>query len=110
MGHIETLIYLRIKQGKKMETILQKDKTSFPTFDDILKKINNNSRKSRDEIISDLKKIIIQYEKKYHMSTEEFLPRFKNGDYEMDDNYLDYELLDWWGTNNTYQKYLNGDK
>ena len=88
-----------------METILKKAEKLSPAFDEFLKKINNHSPKRRDKIIFALKKTIIGYEKKYHMTTEEFLPRFNSGEFEMDDNYLDYELLDWWEANNTYQKY-----
>ena len=87
-----------------METILKKEKTSSPSFDEFLKKINNHSPKNRNEIIFDLKKIITRYEKKYHMSTEEFLTRFNNGEFEMDDNYLDYELAHWQGSYEAYQR------
>ena len=38
---------------------------------------------------------LAEYEKKYSMSSEEFLPRYKRGDFEMDDDYLDHELFDW---------------
>ena len=48
-----------------MEAILKEEKTTFPTFDEFLKKVNNHSPKSRENIILDLLKTMKHYEKKY---------------------------------------------
>ena len=93
-----------------MEAILKEEKTTFPTFDEFLKKVNNHSPKSRENIILDLLKTMKHYEKKYQMTTEEFLPRFNKGEFEMDDNYLDYELAHWQGSYEAYQRLSEAEK
>lgn len=47
------------------------------------------------------------YENKYKMTSSEFIERYEKGDFEMDDNYLDYELLDWEIGFRTYQRLKN---
>lgn len=51
--------------------------------------------KSKEEIIQELKETIAHYEQKYQMSTEEFLPRYEKGEFEMNDHYDDGDLFEW---------------
>lgn len=81
-----------------------------PTFEAFLKRAKRRRTKSTAEIIRDLEARIACYEQQYEMSTEEFLPRYERGEFEMDDRYLDYELLDWWGNYQTLCRYRRGEK
>ena len=87
-----------------MDNTLTKNTISIPLYDEFLRKVNSHPNKSTNEILFDLKKNIAHYEKKYNMLTEEFLPRFRNGEFEMDDNFPDYELAHWQGSYEAYQR------
>ncbi|GEM_PF-5325158 len=52
---------------------------------------------TREEMLLRLKEAISNYEVKYRMTSEEFVPQYERGEFEMDERYLDYELLDWAG-------------
>ena len=91
-----------------METII-KERIKLPSFEVFLKKVGKKIKKPRDESIRELKEIMSRFEQKYSMSTEEFIPRFKQGEFEMDDNYLDYELLDWLNTYELHTRFTNGE-
>jgi len=66
-------------------------------------KTNRNNR-SKEETIQHLEKEIKGYEEKYKMPTSEFIPRYERGEFEMDDNYLDYELARWRGAYLSYKR------
>ena len=66
---------------------------------------SRNSNRTEEGTILRLKENIKRYEAKYKMTSEEFVSRYEQGDFEMDDTYLDYELLDWWGNIQRYNKH-----
>jgi len=82
---------------------LPKDKAlSFEGFVDWWKK--NRKYRSEEENSRKLKEEIQQYEKKYQMSTSEFIRRYEKGEFEMDDNYNDFELSCWLTAYRAFQK------
>jgi hypothetical protein len=92
--------------------VIETDKTrSIPTFEEysILWSKNHN-RKTIKDIINQLGNIISQYEKKYKMTTPDFLVKYSEGEFEMDDNYLDHELAHWRGSYEAYQRLLETEK
>ena len=63
-----------------------------------------HSQRSIKDILQQLRKVINEYEHKYKMTTEEFLPRYASGKFEMNDNYVAYKLAHWQGSNEAYQR------
>ena len=55
-----------------------------------------------------LRNNIAQYERKSKMPTREFIPRYERGEFENSDDYLDFELLDWYGDYRTVRAYDDG--
>ena len=75
--------------GKTSENIA----LSFEEFVDWWKK--NRKYRSKEENLRKLKEEMEYYEKKYQISTSEFIKRYEKGEFEMDDNYNDFELSCW---------------
>lgn len=67
-------------------------------------------QRSIKDILQELRQIIKGYEQKYKMTTDEFLPRYTNGEFEMDDSYADYELAHWQGSYEAYQRLSQTEK
>jgi len=67
-------------------------------------------QRSIKDILQELRQIIKAYEQKYRMTTEEFIPRYANGEFEMDDSYSDYELAHWQGSYEAYQRLSRTEK
>lgn len=86
--------------------VLETEKTkSIPTFEEysnVWRK--KHTRKNIKDIIKQLEKLITQYEQKYKMKTVDFLARYRKGEFEMDDNYIDYEFAHWQGSYEAYQR------
>ena len=93
-----------------MENTLTKTRVEIPSFEEFLENVKKHPPKSRDEIIMELRQTITQYEQKYQMSTEEFIPRFEKGEFENDDNYVDHELFRWWSDYHSYIKLFNKEE
>ncbi len=72
--------------------------------DDWQARLKNRPQRSIKEILKELRQIIEAYEQKYRMTTAEFLPRYANGEFEMDDSYPDYELAHWQGSYEAYHR------
>ena len=76
-----------------------------PNFDEFLAILEKNrSHCSKKDVVKSLKKEIEKYEKKYNMTTSDFILRYDAGEFEMDDNYPDYELFQWSGAYDSYQR------
>jgi hypothetical protein len=81
------------------------DKRSTPTLEEFVKRCEGKrNHRSKEDSIKLLEKEIQKYENKYKMTSSEFIERYEKGDFEMDDNYLDHELLDWEISYLTYQR------
>lgn len=65
--------------------------------------------KSKTEILRILQDRIRSYEKKYGMSSEEFIRRYEEGDFEMDDHYPDQDLFRWWSYCRGYRKHIESE-
>ena len=77
----------------------------IPSFDEFLAIIEKNrSHCSKEDAVKSLEKEIEEYEKKHNMTTSEFIVRYDAGEFEMDDNYPDYELFRWSGAYHSYQR------
>ncbi|MBI3194745.1 MAG: hypothetical protein HYZ34_09825 [Ignavibacteriae bacterium] len=50
---------------------------------------------TKEQIVQSLRENIARYEAKYKMTSEEFIPRYEGGEFEMDDKYNDGELFLW---------------
>ncbi len=50
---------------------------------------------TKEQIVQELHENITRYEAKYKMTSEEFIPRYERGEFEMDDNYNEGELFLW---------------
>ena len=86
-------------------------KTLSPTLDedwDSWRK--KHPQRSIKDILQELRKVINEYEHKYKMTTEEFLPRYASGEFEMNDSYADYELAHWQGSHEAYQRLSQTEK
>lgn len=60
----------------------------------------------KSELIRKLKNRIHQFEEKYGMTTEKFIPRYESGEFEMDDDYPDHDLFSWWCDYISYHRLL----
>ncbi|MBI5214139.1 MAG: hypothetical protein HY960_00130 [Ignavibacteriae bacterium] len=52
---------------------------------------------TKEQLVQELRENIARYEAKYKMTSEEFIPRYERGEFEMDDNFDDGELFSWSG-------------
>jgi len=94
-----------------MSVIEPVEKTYTPIFDkdwDSWRK--KHPQRSSKDILQELGQIIKAYEQKYRMTTEEFIPRYANGEFELDDSYADYELAHWQGSYEAYQRLSQTEK
>lgn len=88
-----------------MSVIKTAEKISPPPLDeDWEARRKKKAQRSIKVILKELREIIEAYEQKYRMTTDEFLPRYANGEFEMDDSYADYELAHWQGSYEAYQR------
>lgn len=88
-----------------MSVIKPVEKISTPAMNDEWQaRLKKRPQRSTKEIITELRQIIEAYERKYRMTTNEFLPRYANGEFEMDDSYPDYEMAHWQGSYEAYQR------
>jgi len=67
-------------------------------------------QRSSKDILKELSQTIKAYEQKYRMTTDEFIPRYANGEFEMADSYADYELAHWQGSYEAYQRLAQTEK
>lgn len=83
------------------------EKRRLPSFDEFIKAIQqkNGDAKAKEAVMLTLRNNIAQYEQKYKMPTAEFIPRYERGEFENSDDYLDFELLDWYGDYRTVRAY-----
>ena len=65
----------------------------------------NRKYRSKEENLKKLKEEMEHYEKKYQMSTSEFIDRYEKGEFEMDDNYNDFELSCWSTAYHAFQRH-----
>jgi hypothetical protein len=80
---------------KKEKNHITRERT--PSFEELLVTLQKKrSRYTRENVIKSLKEEIESYEKKYKMSTSEFIKCYEKGEFEMDDRYPDNELFDWY--------------
>ncbi|MFQ5864297.1 MAG: hypothetical protein ACE5IW_03615 [bacterium] len=71
-------------------------KFNTPTFEEFIDMSRNKfPAKSKDEIIEVLEKNILKYEKRYNMSSMEFIKRFDSGEVEERDDFPGHELFRW---------------
>jgi len=78
----------------------------IPTYEEFLSYVNSTKgSKSKEHILAEIRKRINNYEMKYKMTSDDFIVKYERGDFEMDDNYLDYELLDWSGSYKHYKQF-----
>jgi len=85
-------------------------KIVLPLDDDWAEWRKIHPQKSIKDVLSELRDIITHYEQKYKMTTAEFLPRYEDGEFEMDDRYADYELAHWQGSFEAYQRLIQMEK
>lgn len=93
-----------------MENTLTKTRVAIPSFEEFLENVKKHPKKSRDEIIMELRQTITHYEQKYQMNTADFVVRFEKGEFENNDNYLDHELFRWWSDYHSYIKLSNEEE
>jgi hypothetical protein len=87
-------------KGKKETT-----ESRIPSFEEFLREAKEYGKgQSKAQFLSSLKAQMEEYEKKYQMSTIEFIPRYEKGEFEMDDRYLNHELFAWSTAYETYQR------
>lgn len=80
-------------------------KNRIPSFEEFLKESKKHGKgQSKEQFLSLIKEQMVEYEKKYQMSTIDFIPRYEAGEFEMDDRYLNHELFDWSSAHETYQR------
>ena len=93
---------MSIKAKEKKE---KAEKDRIPSFQEFLAMVEKNrSHCTKDDVIKSLREEIESYEKKYKMKTSEFIKRYDSGEFEMDDNFPDYELFIWRNSYRSYQE------
>ena len=94
-----------------MSVIEPVEKTFTPTLDENWDNWRKkHPQRSIKDILQELRGVISEYEQKYKMKTEEFLPRYASGEFEMNDSYADYELAHWQGSYAAYQRLSQTEK
>ena len=91
-------------RGKKEKKTTRIRIPSFEEFIDTLDK--NRSHFSKEESIKSLKEKINAYEKRYQMTTSEFIKTFDKGEFEKDSKYPDHELFIWRNYCRIYQELI----
>ncbi len=92
-----------------MTTPQAQEKRKLPSFEEFIQAVKQNGdAKSKEEFMLTLRNNIAHYEQKYKMPTAEFIPRYERGEFENSDDYLDFELLDWYGDFRTVRAYDKG--
>jgi len=87
-----------------MMTLQTEVKNKRLSFDEFIQAAKQNGQaQSKEELMRTLQNNIAQYEQKYRMSTAEFVPRYERGEFESSDDYLDFELLDWYEDYQTFK-------
>ena len=97
---------LKVKEEKNQTT--RSRILSFEEFLDILDK--NRSHCSKEESIKSLKEKIESFEKRFKMTTLEFIERFDKGEFEEDSKYPDHELFIWRNYYRSHQELLEETK
>jgi len=71
-----------------------KQKIKPLSFEDFIESSRKKfPKKPKQEIFTKLKESISQYEKKYKMKTSDFIARYEQGEFEMNDDFDDSELF-----------------
>jgi hypothetical protein len=97
---------VKVKEKKK-----EKTRSRIPSFEEFLAILEKNrSHSTKEESIKSLKERIDAYEKRFKMTTLEFVERFDKGEFEVDSKYPDHELFIWRNYYRSYQELIEETK
>ncbi|NUO83624.1 hypothetical protein HUU05_26415 [candidate division KSB1 bacterium] len=94
-----------------MTTPQTPEKRRLPSFEDFIQAVKqkNGDAKAKEAVMLTLRNNIAHYEQKYKMPTAEFIPRYERGEFENSDDYLDFDLLGWYGDYRAVRAYDEGN-
>ena len=90
-----------------MEDTLISAIITMPSYEEFLESARKSNKfKSIDELIRSLKENISNFERKYQMTSKDFVNRFERGEFEGVDNYPDFDLFKWWSDYKSFKKLI----